>query len=175
MTSSVDIMARRRLIFRYWAQELPSKQIHGLIRNAGFDVSLNTIRRDIRKMGEWLPGIITIDDDPEQAAQEILGKMKIGQARLAQLAFAADNSNAMVGAAKGLVDAASAEGEFRFKAGQLQQARIPLDISGEVKMIDVTEEDLLNVVGPAVAELMARRAQGADSLRPEEDPKESMD
>lgn len=57
---------------------------------------------------------------------------------------------------------------------QVEQ-KVSGEIEQKVKMIDVTEEDLISVVSPVVNELMARRAKGIDSSIPEEDPEESLD
>ncbi len=54
------------------------------------------------------------------------------------------------------------------------EQKISGELSAEVKMIDVTEEDLLSVVAPAVKELMAREARGADAAVPEENLEESV-
>lgn len=84
---------------------------------------------------------------------------------------------------KQLVDITIADVPVRLKyrdklLDKLMPRKIEQKISGEfegkVKMIDVTEEDLLDVVAPVVDELMARRAKGSDAAVPEEDTEESV-
>lgn len=50
---------------------------------------------------------------------------------------------------------------------QIEQ-KVSGEIDQKVRMIDVTEEDLLDVVAPVVDELLARRARGIDEVLPEE-------
>jgi len=57
---------------------------------------------------------------------------------------------------------------------QIEQ-KVSGELTQEVKMINVTEEDLLSVVAPAVKELMAREARGADAAEPEEGLEEPVD
>lgn len=55
------------------------------------------------------------------------------------------------------------------------ETKVSGEIDQRVKMLDVTEEDLISVVAPAVKELMEREARGLDGDSPEEDPEEPVD
>ena len=78
------ITARRLRVFILHKQSMNPIQIYDLLKDT-YDVSQNTIYRDLRTMDEWLPGVIELREDAEAAAIDLLRMAKIAQTRLLQL------------------------------------------------------------------------------------------
>ena len=125
---SARISARRRLIFRYLSQQLSATEMHPLV-NEAYPCSLATIHLDIRKMADWLPGLMNIrEGEGDQAFARLVGILHLAQERALQLCYTADNSNAMVGAVRALCLAAKAEADLRMDTGGIP--RTPFKLEG---------------------------------------------
>ena len=126
--ASQMVMARRMRVFIYFKQNLNPVQIHELLER-DFPVSLDTIYRDLREMGDWLPDVIELKDDADEAAHELLRMFKVTQTRLFQLAHIAPTGAAQVGASKALLDSFSKEIHLRTVTGQFEPVSQVLDLT----------------------------------------------
>jgi len=160
------MMARRLRIFELWSQNLPSKKIYPFIKRE-YGVSEETFRRDLREMEEWLPRLLQIKGEAQKISAELLGRLRVAQQRLTQLAFTADNSSAQVGAAKGLVYAVMQEVDFRINAGQFTQAPIKVqqEVTGDVRLN--WDEVLSRAAAAAARNVLDREARRLRDASPD--------
>jgi len=167
--TSIEIMIRRTAVFEYYVcRKLSPKRIVEILEKRGLPgCSLPNIRRDINTMSEWLPEIANIKVNSNQAAAEMLGRIRVTQQRLLNLAETADNSSAQVGALRANVDAINAEVDLRIKTGQI--SAVPQRI--EVKS-DVSEDEFSRfipvIVDMVMGEQVRRTKQGDDEAGPKE-------
>jgi len=121
-------------------------------------------------MDEWLPEIVKLKVDSTQAAAEMLGRIRVTQQRLLNLAEMADNSSAQVGALRASVEAINSEADLRFKTGQI--SAVPQRF--EVKS-DVSEDELSRVIPVIVKMVMGEQVRATKQGMAEEDTKEPLD
>lgn len=174
MTSQM-VMARRLRVFILQKQGLNPEQIHDLLE-PDFKVSLDTIYRDLRSMDKWLPEVIKLRDDAEEAAVDLLRLCKIAQIRLLQLSHVAPTGSAQVGAAKALLDSLDREIHLRTVTGQFK----PVMQSVELTLPDLEGLDE-DAVGAIVQNFMddearkLRQSQSEAVPSTEERPEDGLD
>lgn len=170
---TAKVLGRRLMVYLYHSQGLNAVEITRFTQRAKFTASERTIRRDIESMDLWLPHLVNLKGEADKSAAKILGRLELGQQRLLQLAYSAGNPNAQVGAAKGLIEAAMKEADFRINAGQFTQAPFKADV--EVSVPGFSIKGLLAEFGePIIGEILRRRL-GPDRGLPGPDPEESLD
>ena len=124
---SARIQGRRRFIFQYLSQQLSATQMHPLI-NKAFPCSLSTVQRDIRKIRDWLPGLMNIrEGEGDQAFARLVGILRVAQEIALQLCSTADNSNAKVGSLRALALAVKAEADLRMDTGGIVRTPFKLE------------------------------------------------
>ena len=139
------ITARRLRVFILHKQGMNPIQIYDLLADT-YDMSQDTIYRDLRTMDEWLPSVITLRDSAEEAAVDLLRMAKLAQTRLLQLAHVADSGSAQVGAAKALLASLQIEVDLRTVTGQFKP--VPTAHELDVRLPDVAglDEDAIGVI-----------------------------
>jgi len=169
------ITARRLRVFILLKQGLNPRQIHNILEK-DYDVGMRTISNDVRTMDEWLPEVIQLRDNAEEAAVDILRMVKVAQTRLLQLSNIADSGSAQVGAAKALLDSLDKEIQLRTVTGQFK----PITQSVELKLPDLEGLDEA-AVGAIVQNFMddearkLRQSQSEAVPSTEERPEEGLD
>jgi len=143
---SAKIQGRRRFIFQYLSRQLSATDMHPLI-NKVYPCSLSTVQRDIRKIRDWLPGLMNIlEGEGDQAFARLVGILRIAQERALQLCYTADNSNAMVGSLRALAIAAKAEADIRMDTGGIARTPFKVEHLRTVDLEGFDEEAIAAIV-----------------------------
>ena len=175
--TALDILRRRRFIFQYWSQNITRPSvIQDLLAGQGIDISIESVRKDLREMDEWLPELVQFEvegDQSREATTQMLGRVKLVMDRMSQLAFTANNPNAMVGAARTLLDAVRQEADLRARLGQI--APHTTREEREVGFQGVSNEDIARYVPVIVKLALEEEARGLNEDNAIEDPPEPVD
>jgi len=144
--NAVDIAGRRRLIFKFRALELTPAEMRVLISEK-YSVSIDTIRRDLRLMTDWLPGMLSLqEDEADESLYRLVGLVQMAQRQLAKLSFSADNDNARVGASKALAAIACKEIELRQDLGRIPRMPISIKHIESIDLEGLDEEAIAAIV-----------------------------
>lgn len=166
-SNSIDILGRRKLVFKYFSLGLSPKESHTRIVGL-YPCSIDTVRRDIRRMGGWLPGLLSLNKgDMDKSLTRIIGLFQLSQDRLIQLMFSADNDNARVGAAKGLAVMAAKEAEVRMNTGLLPRMAFRMEGFYHIKPdLEGLDEQAIGAIVDNFMNDEARRLRRADMVEP---------
>ena len=131
--NAIDIQARRSLVFKYWCLELTPQETFTFI-NPKYSTSVETIRRDLRNMSEWLPQLTSLEEgEIDESIFRIMGQMRMAQKRVTSLMFS-NNDSVAVGASKALHAMVSTEAALRMDLGRLH--RVPLAVQ-HIELVDL--------------------------------------
>ena len=131
--NAIDIQARRALVFKYWCLELTPSETFTFI-NPKYPTSVETIRRDLRNMSQWLPQLTSLEEgEIDESMYRIMGQMRMAQKRVTALMFS-NNDSVATGASKALHAMVAKEAELRMDLGRLH--RVPLAIQ-HTELVDL--------------------------------------
>jgi hypothetical protein len=176
--SAIEVLNRRRRIFRYWSQGLTPLQMQTLLR-PDFDrgISLVNIKRDVRTMKKWLPTITGVEADLaniDDTVNAMRAKLMMVQERLTQLMFTADNSNAQVGAAAKLLTSIGIDADILTRSGRLDPTRIRID-QEVTENIELTFPEIFAEFGEVFLKDALRRELQRDRRHTEATVEEQVD
>jgi len=166
--NSIEVMARRKLIFKYISLGLAPADIHGLVEDK-YPCSLKTVRRDIMSLGNWLPELVKIDQgESDEVLVKILGGLQLAQDRLLQLSFDGDNSSSMVGAIRSFASVLLQEAQLRMDAGIIRRAPFRaefVDTTMSPEELEEFENKAFQAIGTNILAEEERQRRNAEQER----------
>lgn len=167
--TSLDVIRRYRLILRFWTQNITNPvAIQELLarRPHNIEVSLGTIRKDLREIEEWKGSLVRMDMDEEEikaVMTDMIAKVIVAQDRMMQIMYSGDSSSAQVGAAKTLDSLVAKEAFLRTGWGQMEppELKIRQEVTFDVNIAELVERGV-KTISKGFMESEARRLREAE-------------